>query len=47
MGVGGDDSWGARIHPQYTLKEKKYQYSFRMRPIVKEDDVLTLAKQDF
>jgi beta-galactosidase len=47
MGVGGDDSWGAMIHPKYRLLEKKYEYSFRMRPIVKEDDVLKLAKEAF
>ncbi len=35
MGVGGDDSWGAEIHPEYRLLEKKYEYSFRLRPIVK------------
>jgi beta-galactosidase len=47
MGVGGDDSWGAMIHPQYRLLEKKYEYSFRMRPVVKDDDVLKLAKEKF
>jgi beta-galactosidase len=47
MGVGGDDSWGARIHPQYRLLDMKYEYSFRIRPIVKEDDVLKLAKENF
>ena len=47
MGVGGDDSWGAVIHPQYRLSEKKYEYSFRIRPIVKDDDILKLAKEKF
>jgi beta-galactosidase len=47
MGVGGDNSWGALIHPQYRLLEKKYEYSFRIRPVVKEDDVLKLAKERF
>jgi beta-galactosidase len=47
MGVGGDDSWGARIHQQYRLLENSYEYSFRIRPITREDDVLTLAKQRF
>ncbi len=47
MGVGGDNSWGAKVHPQYRLLEKKYEYSFRMRPVVKEDDVLALAKAKF
>jgi beta-galactosidase len=31
-GVGGDDSWGARTHPQYTLEPQPYRYSFRLRP---------------
>ena len=33
MGVGGDDSWGARTHPQYCLTEQEYKYSFRMIPL--------------
>ncbi len=28
MGVGGDDSWGARTHPQYSLLDDQYSYSF-------------------
>ncbi|HUV66185.1 MAG TPA: glycoside hydrolase family 2 TIM barrel-domain containing protein, partial [Sedimentisphaerales bacterium] len=32
MGVGGDDSWGARTHPEYTLPTKPYRYSFRLMP---------------
>jgi beta-galactosidase len=47
MGVGGDDSWGAIIHPQYRLLAKKYEYSFRLKPIVIDDDVLKLAKEKF
>jgi beta-galactosidase len=47
MGVGGDNSWGAPIHPQYRLLDKKYEYSFRIRPVVKDDDVLKLAKEKF
>jgi beta-galactosidase len=45
MGVGGDNSWGAIIHPEYRLLDRKYEYSFRIRPIVKDDDVLKLAKE--
>jgi beta-galactosidase len=45
MGVGGDNSWGAMTHPRYRLLENKYEYSFRIRPIVKDDDVLKLAKE--
>ena len=47
MGVGGDDSWGAHIHPMYRLLDKKYEYSFRIHPIVKDDDILKLAKEKF
>ena len=32
MGVGGDNSWGARTHPEYTLPAKPYRYSFCLRP---------------
>ncbi len=32
MGVGGDNSWGARTHPEYTLPAKPYKYSFRLTP---------------
>jgi beta-galactosidase len=32
MGVGGDDSWGARTHPEYSLPAKAYSYQFRLRP---------------
>jgi beta-galactosidase len=32
MGVGGDNSWGARTHPEYRLSEQHYAYSFRIIP---------------
>jgi beta-galactosidase len=32
-GVGGDDSWGARTHPRYTLDARPYRYAFRLRPV--------------
>ncbi|NMC38927.1 MAG: DUF4981 domain-containing protein [Bacteroidales bacterium] len=47
MGVGGDDSWGAEIHPQYRLLDRKYEYSFRMRPVKGGDDVVKMAKERF
>ncbi|MCX6254081.1 MAG: DUF4981 domain-containing protein, partial [Bacteroidia bacterium] len=47
MGVGGDNSWGALIHPQYRLRDKKYEYSFRIRPVVKDDEIPKLAKEKF
>ncbi|MDP2036336.1 MAG: glycoside hydrolase family 2, partial [Ignavibacteria bacterium] len=33
MGVGGDDSWGARTHKEYTIFPQKYTYKFTLRPI--------------
>ena len=33
MGVGGDDSWGARVHPEYTIPSGNYRYSFRITPV--------------
>ncbi len=47
MGVGGDDSWGAIIHPQYRFLGMNYKYSFRIRPVVKGDNILKLAKEKF
>ena len=35
MGVGGDNSWGARVHEEYTLPAKEYEYSFMIEPINK------------
>ena len=33
MGVGGDNSWGARTHPEYCLRDAEYEYSFRIVPL--------------
>ncbi len=33
MGVGGDDSWNPRVHPEFLLKDKIYSYSYFIRPI--------------
>jgi beta-galactosidase len=33
MGVGGDNSWGARTHPEFVMQaNQKYAYSFCLRP---------------
>jgi beta-galactosidase len=35
MGVGGDNSWGARTHPEYTLHaNRSYAFSFVLKGIV-------------
>jgi beta-galactosidase len=44
MGVGGDDSWGARVHPQYTLPAKEYAFTFRLRPLLTGDDPALAAR---
>ena len=33
MGVGGDNSWGARPHDSFTLPAQPYEYSFVLRPV--------------
>jgi beta-galactosidase len=34
MGVGGDDSWGAKTHPEFTLyANRSYSYSFVLKGI--------------
>jgi beta-galactosidase len=35
MGLGGDDSWSPRVHPEFQLREKSYEYSFILKPIHK------------
>jgi beta-galactosidase len=35
MGLGGDDSWSPRVHPEYLIPAKTYNYSFRLKPIDK------------
>jgi beta-galactosidase len=34
MGVGGDDSWGAKTHPEFTLySNRTYTYCFTLQGI--------------
>ena len=44
MGVGGDNSWGALTHPEYTLKDSVYSYSFRLKLIQKGEDIGSIAR---
>lgn len=44
MGVGGDNSWGARTHDEYTIPSKNYEYAFRIVPIQKNHDQAKLAR---
>ena len=48
MGVGGDTSWGALIHEQYTLPSQVYEYKIRLRPFSKKEwDPAELSKLPF
>ena len=48
MGVGGDTSWGARPHPQYSIPARDYNYRFRLRPFSsKEMTALDLSRMRF
>ena len=44
MGVGGDNSWGARTHQQYLITDKEYSYSFRLKLVKKGDDLNSIAR---
>lgn len=35
MGVGGDNSWGAKPHKEFMIPAKAYHYSFTLKPVVK------------
>ncbi len=35
MGVGGDNTWGAQVHPEYTITPQEWQYSYIIRPLKK------------
>jgi len=35
MGVGGDNSWGARTHAEYVLRAEPMKYSYKISPLKK------------
>ncbi|MEX2371137.1 MAG: glycoside hydrolase family 2 TIM barrel-domain containing protein [Bacteroidales bacterium] len=38
MGVGGDDSWGARTHAKYNVPARNMQFIYIIKPVSKEDN---------
>ncbi|MFH1196616.1 MAG: glycoside hydrolase family 2 TIM barrel-domain containing protein [bacterium] len=45
MGVGGDDSWGARPHPEFTMySDKAYTYRYRLLPILASQQAMDLSR---
>ena len=45
-GVGGDNSWGARTHDQYTVWPKPLSYSYRLRPLMAGEVPMELARSN-
>lgn len=44
MGLGGDDSWSPRVHPEFLLNEKKYEYTFLIKPIENDKNIDRIIK---
>ncbi|MEO1583776.1 MAG: glycoside hydrolase family 2 TIM barrel-domain containing protein [Planctomycetota bacterium] len=41
-GVGGDNSWGARPHPEFTLRaDREHRFAFRLMPVTGSGDVVS------
>lgn len=47
MGVGGDNSWGAKTHSAYTLPFQSYSFEFTLRPFDNTKNSVELAKESF
>jgi len=46
-GLGGNDSWGAKPLPSYTLQSGNYHYSYFIRPVNKNIDPMKISKVVF
>jgi beta-galactosidase len=44
MGVGGDNSWGAPVHSEYSLPVQPYHYSFILRPVKAGENLMKVSK---
>ena len=45
MGVGGDNSWGAQVHPEYTITPLPRKYSFVIQPVDTSESISKQARQ--
>lgn len=45
QGLGGDNSWGAWPHDEFLIPCHEYEYSFRLKPIGRREDVSRLARE--
>jgi beta-galactosidase len=47
MGVGGDNSWGARPHPEFTMTpDRTYHHAFRLSPVTAAN-AMNISKRVF
>ena len=46
-GVGGDDSWGARPHPQYEIPARPYDYALILRPLNPHEDPMEIWEKSY
>lgn len=44
MGVGGDNTWGAQTHPEYTITPVAGQFAFYLIPVAADTDLPAAAK---
>lgn len=44
MGVGGDNTWGAQVHPEYTITPENRSYSFTILPVSGSECVSDMAR---
>jgi beta-galactosidase len=44
MGVGGDDGWASRVHPEFCIYPATYRYALCLRPLAQGDDPSALAR---
>jgi beta-galactosidase len=44
MGVGGDNSWGAKPHDKYMIFPGEYSFVYKMIPFTNGTDLITLSK---
>jgi len=47
MGLGGDNSWGAKTHAEYTLPYQDYSYSFTLRLIKNGESLVDKSKERY
>lgn len=43
MGVGGDNTWGAQVHPEYTITPHEQAYGFILQPLAAGEDAADKA----